>query len=361
MQDINKEIDKFLALLENTKNILILGHVLPDGDSIGSSLALKYLLEYLGKNVYILSKGIQEKIKNTVDVSEIKEENEELKNIKLDMVIALDLPKESRIHEEYLEYVKKAKKVVCIDHHMGHEKFGDVNIVEIETATAQIIYKIIRRVLGEKYEEFKKDEKTREIYLKMMENIMLGILTDSGGFRHQNTNILSFEIAKEAKEENIDIFNIYRINVIEKSLNEFEMDKITRKRMQLYYGGKIAYSYLCCEDEPYINRKMGEGEALVNIGKEIEGVLVTIFTREVENGFRISVRTNAPYSALNIAKAFNGGGHEGAAGADIVISNLESLGKEEKEKLFNYIKEKLILKASFEIDRKDEEMKKGKK
>lgn len=351
-KQIEKEFEKTLKAIEKAKNIVIIGHSMPDGDSIGSQKALKYFLEYLGKNVYILAKNISLKVEKTVNtddiINSISEFNLEEKDI--DISIFVDMPNLTRVDEEFKDF-KDTKFKICIDHHEGNELFGDINIHKIMTSTTELVYLLIKYYFKENYSDFMNSEKTREFYLKIMKNIMLGLITDSGGFRHQNMNTLAFNIAAEAMENNIDLFNIYRINIIEKSETEFNLDKYIRDRIQFLLGGKIAFMYLTKEDKCYMEKKVGEDESLVNIGKEYEGNKISILVKEVNDGFKFSVRTNVPYSAYNIAKAFNGGGHIGAAGADIFISNMDKLSKEEKMSILNFIKEKLVLNSLNEINK----------
>lgn len=346
---LENEFKKIKEKIEESNNIAIVGHNMPDGDSIGSMMALKIFFEYIGKKVYTFGKNISRKVQKTVNTDEILEKiPSDLNLSNIDICIYVDLPKIERADLEFKK-LENIKFKICIDHHKGNNMFGDINAVSIMTSTTEIVYLFIKYFLGEKYESFKKEKK----YIDIMRCIMMGVITDSGGFRHQNMNYLAFDIASEAMKANVNLFDIYRINLIEKSETEFDLDKYVRNNIEFFLDGKIAFIALKAEDECYIKRNIGEDEALVNIGKEYEGNLISIFIKEVDNGYKLSVRTNTPYSAFNTVKVFNGGGHEGAAGADIEIANLVNLEKEEKEKILKYIKEKIIYSAVSEIESKD--------
>ena len=346
--DIEKEFEKLKDALIDVKSIAIVGHELPDGDSIGSMEALRCFFKYLKKDVYTFVKDIPEKVKKTVDTKNILEG---IDIDKVDLCIFVDHPNISRVNEEFKILKNIGETVVVIDHHKDNQLFGDINIVKIMTSTTELVYLFIKHYLGDKYEEFKKGIETRKIYMDIMKYISLGIITDSGGFRHQNMNSLAFLIASEAMNENIDLYNIYRINIIEKSKNEFMVDKLIRDRIEYIDSPDIAYAYLTYEDIWYKKCGAGETESIGNIGKELEGNKVSIILKEDTEGIRVSVRTNIPYSSFNIVKALNGGGHFGAAGAYIKKDNIKNMSFSEKKLLIDEIKDVLIKEARKEIQK----------
>lgn len=348
--NLDEEFKKLKNILDKVDTIAIVGHEMPDGDSIGSMEALRCFFNYLKKDVYTFAKEIPEKVQKTVNTKNI------LENVnidKLDLCIFVDHPNITRINKEFIILKEMAEKTVVIDHHKDNELIGDINIVKIMTSTTELVYLFIRHYLGDKYEEFKNDQDTRKTYIDIMKYISLGLITDSGGFRHQNMNSLAFLIAAEAMSENIDIYNIYRINIIEKSKNEFMLDKLIRERIEYIDSPNIAYAYLTYEDIEYKRCGSGETESIGNIGKELEGNKVSIILKEDIEGIRVSVRTNLPYSSFNIVKVLNGGGHFGAAGAYVKNNDIKNMSFTEKKLFIDEIKDTLIKEARKEIKRCD--------
>ena len=130
---------------------------------------------------------------------------------------------------------------------------------------------------------------------------------------------------------------IYTDTLIRRSRANFELQKICLDRLELLEDGKIAFSYITKEDLTKCNADTGDYEGLVNEGRSIDGVEVNIFMHEIENGYRVSLRSNKYVNVSEVALIFGGGGHSKAAGC-----TAENLSPEEiKEKLVQEIKHQL--------------------
>ena len=118
-----------------------------------------------------------------------------------------------------------------------------------------------------------------------------------------------------------------------KSKATFELSRIYNNRLEFLEEGRVTFSYITLEDQKKVDAKEGDHEGLVNIGKDIEGVEVSIFLRETEKGFKVSMRSEDTVNVSDVCSVFGGGGHPRAAGCLISLS-LEQV----REKILNEVK-----------------------
>ncbi|MBE5821126.1 MAG: bifunctional oligoribonuclease/PAP phosphatase NrnA [Clostridiales bacterium] len=317
------ESNKIKEVLDKSKNILIAVHKDPDGDAIGSGLGLYNALIKLGYNVDCIIKNPSKCFDFLKNFNKIKLDENELKE-KYDTLIVLDCADKERIalNRELDDFTN----IIVIDHHITHVEFGSITLLEeISPATCQIVYDFLKTI-------------NVDIDKEIAECIYTGILTDTGGFKYSNVTSHTFEIAKEIREMDVDISDITRRVFETMSFNKFSLLKLGLNNLEII-DEKIAYLYLSkeqidkyiSEDEPDIH------EGLVNYGRSIEGVEVSIFIRQIdENIFKISLRSNAYVDVSKIAVEFSGGGHIRAAGGR-AEGNIEDI----KEKVLNIVKERI--------------------
>ena len=277
-------------------SIAILTHENPDGDAVGSSLGLMNALEKIGKKVDVIIPALNKMYEMLPGYEKIKQSSQE----KYDLCIALDCADMDRLHI-CREIFEKSKNTMVIDHHITNQNYGDVNYVNaVASSTCQNL--IV--VLGYLGITISKD-------IAMC--LYTGILTDTGGFRY-NVQVETFEIAAMLLETGIDISKIYR--------NFFDVTTIPRtkslgkalERLELLANGKVAFTYLTKEDEEIFGMTDGDHEGIVNYGRDIENVEVSIFVRQKDDKYKVSMRSNEYVDVSLIASKFGGGGHMKAAG-----------------------------------------------
>lgn len=313
-------LDKISEEVRKAEKIVILTHESPDGDAVGSSLALALAIENLGKNPDIIIPEFNKMFNFLPGIEKIKKES----NVKkYDLAIALDCA-DSKILEGHEKYFENATKKIVIDHHGSNQMYGDINFVNpVSPACCQILIEMF-------------DYFNTKITKDMATCIMTGIVTDTGGFNYNATSE-TFEFAAEILRIGVNISEIYRRTLRTKTIASFELNKIATNRLELLENGKIAFTYITTEDEKKANAEKGDHEGIVNIGKEIENVEVSIFLHEVENrGYKISLRSLDYVNVADVAIMFGGGGHIKAAGA-YANGTLEEI----KIRLINEIKKQL--------------------
>ena len=201
------------------------------------------------------------------------------------------------------------ERTICIDHHVSNTLYGDINYIEGNTSScAQVLYYL--------FKEWKWN-----INKECGKALMTGVLTDTSGFKNDNVDKNTYLMAAEMLDVGIDIYNLQREVLTIVTKPQLELKKIALDRLEFFDNGKIAFSYVTKKDMDSVGAMVGDHEGLVEIGRDIIGVEVSIFIREDE-GFKISLRSNGSVKVNEIAEFFDGGGHEMAAGLNI-DKNLE--------------------------------------
>ena len=289
-------MNDIVNILKNKDNFVILTHINPDGDAIGSSLSMYNILNELNKNVDIIIKEVPNKFSYLEGFSDIKTNSFK----KYDYAIVVDTATKERINS--CEVLENANIVVNIDHHISNKKYGDINYVKEYPACSQIIYEL--------FKELNIDDKK-----SILEPIANGIITDTGGLSHNDVLVSTYKTIYELSNL-IDIPYIFKNTINKVTKSEFELKRITMNNLKMLKDNKIAYSYITNKDIIDSDGTYYDTSTLVNTIRGIEGVYVTIFTKFLEDSILISLRSN--FIDVNIiASKFNGGGHILASGINL--------------------------------------------
>lgn len=282
----------------------------PDGDNVGSSLALCLALQKLGKKaVFVIDDNIPELYRFLKGAREA-EKPSSYAEIDFDLVIAMDCGDIERIGK--VSQLIGKTKLVNIDHHISNTKFGEINLVEENaSATAEIAYKLI---------------KSMGIFIDkdIADCIYTGIVTDTGMFQYSNTSEETHSIAAEliiAGVNPTDIFNkIYQNSPKEKVMLMGE----ALKSLEFFNNDMVSCISISKAQIESIGEEDIDTEGIVNLGRDIAGVEVAIFLKQKEpNLVKVSLRSKSYIDVSIIAKDFGGGGHIRAAGCAI-SGSLES-------------------------------------
>jgi len=294
-------LDSILEEIKKAEKIVILTHEHPDGDAIGSSLAMYHALKAFGKKPDIIIPMHSRVFNCLPGIEELKTES----NIEnYDLAISLDCATIKMLNG-FANYFENAKVKVSIDHHSTNTMFGDYNYVNpAAPACAQVLLVIL---------EHFGIEMTKEIGTC----ILAGIITDTGGFKYQGVTAETFEFVAWLLNKGVNVPSIYRQVLEIKTKPNFELHRMASNRVEFLEDGKIAYTYITAEDEQKVGSESGDHEGIVDIGRCVEGVEVSIFIRQKENGCKISLRSNNYVNVADACSIFGGGGHARAAGATI--------------------------------------------
>ena len=314
-------LENILEEINNANSIVILTHENPDGDAVGSSLALYHALKAYGKNVEVIIPEYSRTFNFLPGTNEIKKEGT-YENY--DLAISLDCASMDMLNG-YVKYFENAKTRVVIDHHGTNSMYGDLNFVNPDSpACAQILVVVLN---------YFKMEITKEIGTC----ILAGIITDTGGFKYSGVTAETFEFVAWLLNKGVNVSSVYRKVLQVRTKGNFELNRIASNRLEFLEDGKIAFTYITRDDEESVNAETGDHEGIVDIGRDIEGVEVSIFIRETKTkGVKISLRSSEYVNVSDIALLFGGGGHPRAAGC-----NMQATIQQAKERIVNEVKANL--------------------
>ena len=313
-------IDQILKCIKKSKNIVIVTHENPDGDAVGSSLAMYHALKGLKKNVDIIIPEYAKCFNELPGIDEVIKESDKV----YDLAISLDAATDKLLNV-WVKYFREADQRIVIDHHSTNTMFGDINYVDLSApACAQVVYMLIKHYRW-------------KITPEIGTCIMAGIITDTGGFQYSGVSKDTFNIAAELLDVGVNISKVYTKVFDTKTRSSFELRRIAIDRMEFLEDGKIAFTYVTNEDERKVNAGVGDYEGIVSEGRSVEGVEVSIFLHELKDGeFKISLRSNSYVNVSDVCIMFGGGGHIRAAGAKMTADPLVI-----RDKVVNEVKRQL--------------------
>ena len=295
--------------------ILITGHVNPDGDAIGSALALKLLLDSM-------------QIDSTVSFDITGDLPSNLNHLPYDLittpqvdsfdtVFVFDCGNSSRLGD-LEEIVLNSTKVVVVDHHID-PTFGDIQIIDPKAAsTTQVLYRI-----------FKEEE--LPISKEIADCLMTGLITDTGRFQYSNTNAEVFAIASDLMDRGSQLSLISENIYGSIELNALKLQSEIINRLILDTDLKFIYSVVYQEDYEKFNTTPAETDSLIDVvrlAKESE--IALLLKEQIDGSFKGSLRSRTEFNVQQLASFFNGGGHKAASGfssdstVDDIILNIKN-------------------------------------
>lgn len=301
-------------VIQKAKTILICGHAMPDGDSVGSTVAMGLLLKNIGKNVMVISSdpmpwsyGFLPGVKDVRGVGDVPQ---------ADLAIVLDCTDLNRGGEELAAVLMKVPTIINIDHHVSNHNFGHYNFVDPgAAATGEIVYRLAG-ALGLTV--------TQDVAM----NLYTAIAMDTGSFRYDNTTADTHKIAAELIGTGI---NVARINE-----NLFERREVITLKLlgralagiKLSPCGRVSWITVPYSLMEEMNARDEHADGIVNYPKTADGVEIGLFFREIEPGkIKVGFRSKETADVNRLAAKFGGGGHPRAAGC-MIKGNLAEVEKQ---------------------------------
>jgi phosphoesterase RecJ-like protein len=303
---VNSNLDKIVEIakiIKESRTFFIAGHVKPDGDSLGSALALLSFLNRIGKEAYVYCKDEvpaylrflhgSNKIKVAVKKTDF-----------FDCGIILESLNFARMGD--IITPSQVKKIINIDHHQTHTNFGDVNyVVPKSSSTAELIVNIF---------EFMKVKLTKT----EAECLYTGIVTDTSRFQNTNTTANSHIACAKLMEYNVDVNKIHKQIYEITSLPSLKLQGFGLCNMKLVFNGKVAYIVLTKDMFKKSKANYNDSKGIINYTLRVQGVKIGCVFKEInKKSTRVSLRSIKSVNLLNIVKQFDGGGHKNAAGCTI--------------------------------------------
>jgi len=308
----------FLTMLENAANLVLTTHVNPDGDGLGSELALGRYLKKTGKHVTIFNHSETPENYRWMDpdgeVVRYSAERHAGIIMEADLIVILDTNQPERLRSLRPAVEESHAKKVIIDHHLEPHPFGDHYVIDDEaTSTGEIVYRILMH-LG-----------AQHIDAPIAQALYTAIMTDTGSFRYPRTDPEIHRIAAHLLEFGVVPIEVFA-NVYEGwSQGRMRLLGEVLDSMKTAHNGKIAY-VVCTQ---LMFRQTGtsevETDSFTSYPMSIRGVVVGILFNELNDGVKISFRSKGSIPVNELAKEFGGNGHLNAAGARVDGRNLDDV------------------------------------
>jgi len=301
---LTTDLDRVVEELRAGDRFLLTTHEGPDGDALGSLLAMHHVLEQIGKDSVMFLAAKEFPLAIEYRFLPLEEVFHEAPADVVDRTLVfLDCGNIDRMPVSFLQ--REGARLVNIDHHHDNTRFGTVNLVDTEAAcTAEIVLAIAKR-LG------------AEITPEIASALYVGLITDTGKFMYENTRPASHLMAAELIEAGVDVNDIYRRLYERVPIEKWKLTARALEKIERFDDGRFAVTYISADDY----RETGAGEILtegiIDFVRALEGVEVAAMIRDKTDGGRaarkVSLRsTDIDVSA--IARAHGGGGHRRAAG-----------------------------------------------
>jgi phosphoesterase RecJ-like protein len=285
------------------QRVAVMSHVRPDGDALGSQLALGLSLKKLGKDVRIWNEeGMLEKYSFLPCSDLVSKPPAEAEDV--DLAIALDTAIQNRLGNAFAA-VKSAKTWINIDHHPSNPRYGDlVYIDDNSPATGQIIYELIK----DQDLPFDRD---------IAENLYVAISTDTGSFQYPNTTARTYEIAAELVHAGVNVGRVNQLTYETYPRRRIELLRELLRTLRFECEDRVASFSLSLKTAADLGVLPEDNEGLIDHIRAVRGVVVAVFFEELtDDKVRVSMRSKDPKADVcAIATKFGGGGHKLAAGA----------------------------------------------
>ena len=291
--------------IEKAKKIFLASHISPDGDNLGSLLAMYHYLKSLNKEVYAIEDDeIPDNLLFLPGVSDLVKSN----NLEdCDLFIAIDCADMDRLSDNSKFLFQKAKSTINIDHHNTNTEFGMINIVDrLAPAAGEVLFYFFKSIEA---------KLNREIAICLY----TAISSDTGSFKYDSTRKETFEAARELLDYEININKIAVELYQNRSLNKTNLLIKAMNTLTLYNDGKIGVVYVTEDMIKQTDAKKLDTDGIVEFLRDINGIEVALFFKIKKDSIKLSTRTKSYVDATKIVTPFGGGGHIRAAGATLKL------------------------------------------
>ncbi|OCB01024.1 DHH family phosphoesterase [Clostridium beijerinckii] len=321
LKEIKEEILK-------SKRIGLSFHTSPDGDAIGSTLALLNALRHLGKDSYIISRDVISDNLSFLSFANEIDGNTLQPKEGTDLVMILDCGNVERISADLSNY---KGKIINIDHHISNEGYGFINYVDVSAAaTCEISYLLAKEL------EIDFNNKT-DVEINIGNAVYTGIVTDTGSFRHSNVTKRTHKIVSELIELGVNNSKVHSNLFDNKPFEKVKLMGCVLSNIELALENKVAVLEIPKGMLEEFNLKNTDTSDIISVGLGIKGVEVSMLLKEVEDGVKGSLRSKNDVDVRKVAEVYGGGGHIKAAGVMQKGVDIETA----KENLLKILKEEL--------------------
>jgi phosphoesterase RecJ-like protein len=309
------DLDRVVDALRAGRRFLLTTHEGPDGDALGSLLAMHHVLGQLGKDSVMFLDAKEFPLPVEYRFLPLEEVFHEPPADVVDRTLVfLDCGNIDRMPVDFLQ--RDGARVLNIDHHHDNTRFGSINLVDTEAScTAEIVLEVAKR-LG------------AEITPEIASALYVGLVTDTGKFMYENTSVSSHRMAAELVDAGVDINDIYRRLYERVPIEKLRLIARALEQIERYDEGRLAITYISAEDYASTGASAALTEGIIDFVRALEGTAVAAVIRDQTDGGRPArqVSQRSPDGAIDvsaIARIHGGGGHRRAAGFGSELSYAE--------------------------------------
>lgn len=293
--------------LRGCRRLLLSGHIMPDGDSVGSTLALARLLEAGGKLVTAVCPDPVPAMYRFLPGAEGLVEGKDLQDTGFDTVVLLDCSDPERVGPHVAPYLERpGLPVIVIDHHISTPPYGDLNYIDPRAAAVGEIIYDLSFVLGV------------PISPEAGTCLYTAIMTDTGSFRYENTTAGTLRRAAHLVDLGVSPAGVNTAIYEERPLAVIRLLHAALGTLTLSPSGRVAWMSITSAVEKDVGARGEDAEGIINYARMIAGVEIAILFRQVEpKAFKVGFRSKHFADVSVLAQQFGGGGHSRAAGCTI--------------------------------------------
>ena len=310
----NTTFGEIADVLKAHDDFVICGHVSPDGDCLGSQLALWHALRALGKNatcVLVKDEAVPQNlaflpgIESMVPACAFEGE--------AGVFVGVDVPSRERVGESASAILDRCEISVTIDHHAADMPMCKYVYVDADSASASVlVWQVVKELV---------DRPPLESALC----VYTGLVTDTGGFRYQNADAVAFECAAELVAYGVDPAHVATEVYQNRSLASITLESLAAGRIETLCDGDVVLSWITAEDMESTGAVKADTEELIEMLRSIGGVRVACMMREQDGKVRGSLRAKDDTDVASLARELGGGGHRAAAGFTLDLALHEAL------------------------------------
>ena len=306
----NCQMDEMIRVLRKAPKVALFSHVSPDGDCIGSMLAIGLALEKLGKEVTFYNPDL---IPNNLHfLPGSSRVSQKLPIPQPQILMFVDCTDLQRVNLSKTD-LSAESTILNLDHHISNQLFGHVNWIDAQASAVGEIALTLIYQLGVAIDE------------DIATNLYTAIVTDSGCYQYSSTTAQTHRLTADLLDSGIDILDIHHHLFDQKPLAQLKLLQCALNSLEIYAEGQLALMTLSLEDFQNSKAQQQLSEGLVNHARSIAGVEVAVLLKEVgPQEIKGGLRSNLWLNVNEIAAKFGGGGHKRAAGCTLKISMAEA-------------------------------------
>ncbi len=308
----NTTLSQIAALLKEQRSFAICAHMGPDGDALGSELALALALRQMGKEVHCLlardehvdpAFSFMEGFDTLLPACAFDR--------KVDAFITLDVPTRERLVDA-AHLLDEAPLTVTIDHHQAYDRMGQLTYADPDCASTTMLVWDVVKELGVAPSA------------ALATCCYAGLMTDTGRFQYQNADARAFAYAGEMVAAGARADEVSKAVYQNRTLASVKLEALALDRLTIGAQGAFAYTWLCLADFEACGAVKADGEPIIDVVRSLEGIRVACVLREQDDIIRGSFRAKDDTDVSAIARDYEGGGHKAAAGFTLRCSMEEA-------------------------------------